>query len=83
MRSTDRQLFCAKSTAIVPGSSTAEVPVFSLRLLGGLTLEGPSGPVSGRVAQRRRLGLLALLGVAGEKGLAPFLVGVLGALHEL
>ncbi|UCF21352.1 MAG: tetratricopeptide repeat protein [Gemmatimonadota bacterium] len=45
-------------------------PMFTLRLLGGLTLEGPSGPVSGRVAQRRRLALLALLGVAGEKGVS-------------
>ena len=44
--------------------------MFTLRLLGGLALEGPSGPVSGRVAQRRRLGLLALLGTAGEKGLS-------------
>ncbi len=44
--------------------------MFTLRLLGGLTLHGPSGPLSGRVAQRRRLALLALLGVAGEKGLS-------------
>ncbi len=42
--------------------------MYSLRLLGVIALEGPSGPVSGRVAQRRRLALLALLGAAAERG---------------
>lgn len=42
--------------------------MYSLRLLGVISLEGPSGPVSGRVTQRRRLALLALLGAAGDRG---------------
>ena len=42
--------------------------MYSLRLLGVIGLEGPSGPVSGRAAQRRRLALLALLGAAGDRG---------------
>jgi DNA-binding SARP family transcriptional activator/uncharacterized protein HemY len=32
-----------------------------LLLFGGLSLEGPQGPITGRAAQRRRLALLALL----------------------
>ena len=42
--------------------------MFFLRLLGGVSLEGPSGPLTGRVVQRRRLALLALLAAEGEKG---------------
>ncbi len=42
--------------------------MFLLRLLGGVTLEGPSGPLRGRVVQRRRLALLALLAAAQPKG---------------
>lgn len=42
--------------------------MYSLRLLGVTCVEGPSGPVSGRVTQRRRLALLALLGAACEGG---------------
>jgi len=44
--------------------------MYSLRLFGGLALEGPSGPLTGRAAQRRRLALLAMLGTAGEKGVS-------------
>lgn len=33
----------------------------SLRFLGGATIEGPEGPLTGRAAQRHRLALLALL----------------------
>lgn len=35
--------------------------MFRLSLLGGLALEGPEGPVEGRVSQRLPLALLALL----------------------
>jgi DNA-binding SARP family transcriptional activator/TolB-like protein len=37
--------------------------MLTIRLLGGASLEGPDGPVGGRVAQRRPLALLALLAV--------------------
>jgi len=36
--------------------------MFTLKLLGGPSLAGPSGPLSGRVVQRRQMALLALLG---------------------
>lgn len=42
--------------------------MYSLRLLGGISLEGPSGPLSGRVVQHRQLAVLALLAMAREKG---------------
>jgi DNA-binding SARP family transcriptional activator len=38
------------------------VGTFALKLLGGASLTGPSGPLSGRVVQRRQVALLALLG---------------------
>ncbi|HEX9166646.1 MAG TPA: BTAD domain-containing putative transcriptional regulator, partial [Gemmatimonadales bacterium] len=37
---------------------------FSLKLLGGVALEGSAGPVSGPAVQRHRLALLALLAVS-------------------
>ncbi len=42
--------------------------MYRLQLLGGASLTGPSGPVSGRVGHRQRLALLALLAEAGAKG---------------
>ena len=42
--------------------------MYSLRLLGGLSLESPEGPIAGRAAQRRQLALLAILGTTGDKG---------------
>lgn len=42
--------------------------MFRLETLGGLSLTGEDGPV--RTTQRRRLALLALLAVAGERGLS-------------
>jgi DNA-binding SARP family transcriptional activator len=42
--------------------------MYSLRLLGGISLEGPSGPLSGRVVQHRQLAVLAVLAMAREKG---------------
>lgn len=42
--------------------------MFRLELFGSARIEGPDGPVTGRAVQRRRLGLLALLAVAGERG---------------
>lgn len=44
--------------------------LFKLDLLGGVTLQGPAGPLSGPVVQRRRLALLALLSVARDHGLS-------------
>lgn len=35
--------------------------MFSLKLFGGASIEGPEGPLTGRAAQRHRLALLALL----------------------
>ena len=42
--------------------------MFSLRLLGGISLEGPGGPVGGRTTQPRQLALLSLLGSATRSG---------------
>src|SRR6185503_15476783 len=39
----------------------ASDPRPSLRVLGGLALIGPDGPIGGRAGQRRRLALLAIL----------------------
>jgi serine/threonine-protein kinase len=44
--------------------------MYRLKLLGSLSLEGPSGPLSGRVVQRKRLALLALLAAARDKGMS-------------
>lgn len=38
--------------------------MFTLKLLGGASLEGPDGPVTGRASQRRRLATLALLAMS-------------------
>jgi TolB-like protein/DNA-binding SARP family transcriptional activator/tetratricopeptide (TPR) repeat protein len=43
--------------------------VFTLKLLGGACVEGPEGPLTGRVAQRRRLAVLALLAMSRRQGL--------------
>ncbi|HWB43746.1 MAG TPA: BTAD domain-containing putative transcriptional regulator [Gemmatimonadales bacterium] len=49
-----------------------------LKTLGGLSVHGDSGPVTGAAGQRRRLALLALLARAGERGLTrDKLLGVL------
>ncbi len=42
--------------------------MFSLKLFGGTSLEGPDGPLTGRAAQRHRLALLALLATARNGG---------------
>ncbi|MGB5301863.1 MAG: tetratricopeptide repeat protein [Gemmatimonadota bacterium] len=42
--------------------------MYRLKLLGGVLLDGPDGPVSGRATQQRRLALLALVGSAGDRG---------------
>lgn len=44
--------------------------MYQLRTFGGASLEGPTGPVTGRAGQRRPLALLALLAVAGDTGLS-------------
>src|SRR5262249_20311663 len=42
---------------------------FSLKLLGGTSLEGDQGSLTGRAVQRHRLALLALLGASHPRGL--------------
>ena len=44
--------------------------MFALRLLGGLSLESDTEPLPAGALQRRRLTLLALLALAGERGLS-------------
>lgn len=44
--------------------------MFSFKLFGGASIEGADGPLTGRVAQRRRLGLLALLATSPETGVS-------------
>jgi hypothetical protein len=43
--------------------------LFRLKLFGSASIDGPAGPVPGRAVQRRRLGLLTLLAVAGDRGM--------------
>lgn len=43
--------------------------MFTLRLLGTASIEGPDGPVAGRAAQGRRLALLALLALGRGRAL--------------
>lgn len=42
--------------------------MYVLRLFGGVSLEGPSGPLGGRITQRRQLALLTLLAAAHRTG---------------
>ena len=42
---------------------------FRFRTLGGVSLEGPDGPVTGRAAQPRRLAVLSLLATAPDRTL--------------
>ncbi len=44
--------------------------MFSLKLLGGASLQTPSGPLAGRATQRRRIALLAVLAVARARGVS-------------
>jgi DNA-binding SARP family transcriptional activator len=44
--------------------------MFALRLFGGLSLESGAAPVGPGAQQRRRLSLLALLALAGERGMS-------------
>jgi DNA-binding SARP family transcriptional activator len=44
--------------------------MFTLRLLGGASLDGPDGPVTGRAALRQRIALLALLAVEHPRQLS-------------
>ena len=43
--------------------------MFILKLLGGASVDGPDGPFTGRVSQRRRLAALALLAMNRRQGL--------------
>ena len=44
--------------------------MFTLRLLGSASLDGPDGPVAGRAASRQRIALLALLAVEHPRALS-------------
>ena len=44
--------------------------MFSLRLLGGLSLQGDRTTLTGPATQRHRLALLALLAVSGSRTLS-------------
>jgi DNA-binding SARP family transcriptional activator len=44
--------------------------MFTLRLLGSASLDGPDGPVSGRAALRQRIALLSLLAVEHPRSLS-------------
>jgi TolB-like protein/DNA-binding SARP family transcriptional activator/Tfp pilus assembly protein PilF len=44
--------------------------VYSLKLFGGASIQTPSGPLTGRATQRRRIALLAMLAVARARGLS-------------
>jgi TolB-like protein/DNA-binding SARP family transcriptional activator/Tfp pilus assembly protein PilF len=44
--------------------------VFSLKLLGGASIQAPSGPLTGRATQRRRIALLAMLAVTRGRGMS-------------
>lgn len=44
--------------------------MFSLRLFGGASLEGPDGALTGRATQRHRVALLALVATAGNEGVS-------------
>ncbi|HJU74040.1 MAG TPA: tetratricopeptide repeat protein [Gemmatimonadaceae bacterium] len=44
--------------------------MFDLKLFGGLSLESSSAPLAANVHQRRRLSLLAILALAGERGIS-------------
>lgn len=51
--------------------------LFTLNVLGGASLEGPDGPLTGRAAQRHRLALLALLAAADRGMTRDKLIGFL------
>jgi DNA-binding SARP family transcriptional activator/TolB-like protein len=42
--------------------------MYRLHMFGGLSLQGPTGPIGGRATQRRQLALLSLLAVASPPG---------------
>ena len=44
--------------------------MFTLRLLGGASLDGPDGPVAGRAALRQRIALLAVLAVEHPRSIS-------------
>ncbi|MGH7475997.1 MAG: AfsR/SARP family transcriptional regulator, partial [Longimicrobiales bacterium] len=52
----------------VVASLSPDCIVFRLELFGSASIEGPTGPLTGRPVQRRRLALLALLAIARQRG---------------
>lgn len=52
--------------------------MYRLFLLGGVSIRVPSGPLTGRISQRRQLALLSLLAASSDKPLTrEKLVGLL------
>ncbi|MDX1396553.1 MAG: BTAD domain-containing putative transcriptional regulator, partial [Gemmatimonadota bacterium] len=51
------------------GSLSRRGAMFDVKLLGGASIEGETGPLTGPAVQRHRLALLALLAVAYPKGI--------------
>ncbi|GAB5519977.1 MAG: hypothetical protein RhofKO_22280 [Rhodothermales bacterium] len=45
-------------------------PIYTLSLFGHAAISGPKGPLTGRIVQKRRLALLAMLASAGEAGVS-------------
>jgi TolB-like protein/two-component SAPR family response regulator len=68
-----RTLHIAKAASSAPRPRIANLSprgnVFRLKLFGSASIEGPDGPLTGRPVQRRRIGLLALLALARQRGL--------------
>lgn len=63
-------------------TSQPAAATYRLFLFGGVSLEGPSGPPSGRVVQRRQLALLSILAASSDRAVTrETLVGLMWPEH--